>query len=228
LPSRSCTTPRREHVVPIWPECGTPMEPWGGPANIWRSFLAHYSRDPVPGVGRHILNGAIMPDGTVVGGAPSVPPIIPPAPSEPAPAVAKLSPKKIKAAIAKAKAAIGKGADRAAVHLTHVPGLVGDVIDWITATARRSNCVLALGAAVNRLTQGRWSRCYASSKKYCRRACSLWALGLHTLLQNLHRYKSCSNNRLPRPNPFPAPRFHLNHQVMCSICVKLMLCPSGM
>lgn len=32
--------------------------------------------------------------------------------------------------------------------LTHVPGVVGDLIDWITATARRPNRVLALGAAV--------------------------------------------------------------------------------
>jgi Bifunctional DNA primase/polymerase, N-terminal/Protein of unknown function (DUF3987) len=31
---------------------------------------------------------------------------------------------------------------------THVPGLVGDIVDWITATARRPNRVLALGAAV--------------------------------------------------------------------------------
>ena len=33
-------------------------------------------------------------------------------------------------------------------HLTYVPGLVGELIDWITATARRPNRVLALGAAV--------------------------------------------------------------------------------
>jgi hypothetical protein len=32
--------------------------------------------------------------------------------------------------------------------LTHVPGLVGDVINWIAATARRPNRVLALGAAI--------------------------------------------------------------------------------
>jgi hypothetical protein len=32
--------------------------------------------------------------------------------------------------------------------LTCVPGLVGDLVDWITATARRPNRVLALGAAV--------------------------------------------------------------------------------
>jgi hypothetical protein len=31
---------------------------------------------------------------------------------------------------------------------THPPGLVGDVIDWITATSRRPNRVLALGAAI--------------------------------------------------------------------------------
>jgi hypothetical protein len=32
--------------------------------------------------------------------------------------------------------------------LTHVPGLVGDLIDWVTATASRSNRILALGAAL--------------------------------------------------------------------------------
>jgi hypothetical protein len=32
--------------------------------------------------------------------------------------------------------------------LTHVPGLVGDLIDWITMTARRPNRILALGAAL--------------------------------------------------------------------------------
>ncbi len=32
--------------------------------------------------------------------------------------------------------------------LTHVPGVVGDIVDWITATARRPNRVLALGAAL--------------------------------------------------------------------------------
>lgn len=32
--------------------------------------------------------------------------------------------------------------------LTHVPGLVGDIVDWISATARRPNRVLALGAAL--------------------------------------------------------------------------------
>jgi hypothetical protein len=32
--------------------------------------------------------------------------------------------------------------------LTECPGLVGDIIDWITDTARRPNRVLALGAAV--------------------------------------------------------------------------------
>ncbi|WP_051228767.1 bifunctional DNA primase/polymerase [Pleomorphomonas oryzae] len=32
--------------------------------------------------------------------------------------------------------------------LTHVPGLVGDITDWICATARRPNRVLALGAAL--------------------------------------------------------------------------------
>jgi hypothetical protein len=32
--------------------------------------------------------------------------------------------------------------------LTHVPGLVGDLVDWITATAKRPNRVLALGVAV--------------------------------------------------------------------------------
>jgi hypothetical protein len=31
---------------------------------------------------------------------------------------------------------------------THVPGVVGDIVDWIVATARRPNRVLALGAAV--------------------------------------------------------------------------------
>jgi hypothetical protein len=31
---------------------------------------------------------------------------------------------------------------------THVPGVVGDIVDWIIATARRPNRVLALGAAV--------------------------------------------------------------------------------
>lgn len=31
---------------------------------------------------------------------------------------------------------------------THVPGVLGDIVDWITATARRPNRVLALGAAV--------------------------------------------------------------------------------
>jgi hypothetical protein len=31
---------------------------------------------------------------------------------------------------------------------THPPGLVGDIIDWITATSRRPNRVLALGAAI--------------------------------------------------------------------------------
>ena len=33
-------------------------------------------------------------------------------------------------------------------HLTNVPGVVGDLIDWITATARRPNRTIALGAAV--------------------------------------------------------------------------------
>ncbi len=32
--------------------------------------------------------------------------------------------------------------------LTHVPGLVGEIVDWICATARRPNRVLALGAAL--------------------------------------------------------------------------------
>jgi len=32
--------------------------------------------------------------------------------------------------------------------LTHVPGVVGELVDWITATARRPNRVLALGAAI--------------------------------------------------------------------------------
>jgi hypothetical protein len=31
---------------------------------------------------------------------------------------------------------------------THVPGIVGRIVDWITATARRPNRVLALGAAI--------------------------------------------------------------------------------
>jgi hypothetical protein len=31
---------------------------------------------------------------------------------------------------------------------THPPGLVGDIIDWVTATSRRPNRVLALGAAI--------------------------------------------------------------------------------
>jgi hypothetical protein len=31
---------------------------------------------------------------------------------------------------------------------THVPGVVGDIVDWVVATARRPNRVLALGAAV--------------------------------------------------------------------------------
>src|SRR5215510_4421584 len=31
---------------------------------------------------------------------------------------------------------------------TTVPGLVGEIVDWITATSRRPNRVLALGAAV--------------------------------------------------------------------------------
>jgi Bifunctional DNA primase/polymerase, N-terminal len=31
---------------------------------------------------------------------------------------------------------------------THVPGVVGDIVDWIVATARRPNRVLALGAAI--------------------------------------------------------------------------------
>jgi hypothetical protein len=33
-------------------------------------------------------------------------------------------------------------------YATNVPGVVGDIVDWITATARRPNPVLALGAAV--------------------------------------------------------------------------------
>ena len=33
-------------------------------------------------------------------------------------------------------------------HFTTVPGLVGELVDWITATSRRPNRVLALGAAV--------------------------------------------------------------------------------
>src|SRR5262249_1193218 len=32
--------------------------------------------------------------------------------------------------------------------LTHLPGAVGDIVDWITGTARRPNRVLALGAAL--------------------------------------------------------------------------------
>src|SRR5262245_11064127 len=32
--------------------------------------------------------------------------------------------------------------------LTHLPGAVGDIVDWITSTARRPNRVLALGAAL--------------------------------------------------------------------------------
>ena len=33
-------------------------------------------------------------------------------------------------------------------HFTTVPGLVGEIVDWITATSRRPNRVLALGAAI--------------------------------------------------------------------------------
>jgi hypothetical protein len=39
------------------------------------------------------------------------------------------------------------GQDRLEPH-THVPGAVGDIVDWITGTARRPNRVLALGAAI--------------------------------------------------------------------------------
>ena len=87
---------------------------------IQRSFLAHIFQDPVPGVGRKILLGAWMPDGTFYGGAPALASIVPtPFPPKPVAAAAppeKLSPKKIAAAISKAKKVIAKGiADRAAV-----------------------------------------------------------------------------------------------------------------
>jgi hypothetical protein len=103
--------------------CGSPLDLWNGPGGIRRGFLAFMQQDPVPAVGREILSGAWMPDGTFHGGAPSLAPIVPtptpPPPPKPvpasAPAVAKLSPKKIAAAIAKAKAAIAKGAKREAV-----------------------------------------------------------------------------------------------------------------
>jgi hypothetical protein len=94
-----------QHVIPIRPLCGTPLEAWEGSSKILRSFLAHIFQDPVPGVGRQILSGSRMPDGSLVGGAPSVATIVPTPPS----------PKKIAAAIAKAKAAIAKGAKRDAV-----------------------------------------------------------------------------------------------------------------
>src|SRR5262249_55760286 len=34
-------------------------------------------------------------------------------------------------------------------HFTTVPGVVGEIVDWIVATSRRPNRVLALGAAVS-------------------------------------------------------------------------------
>src|SRR5262249_13147243 len=42
------------------------------------------------------------------------------------------------------------------VALTIVPGVLGDIIDWVVATARRPNRVLALGAAVTGV--GTWTR----------------------------------------------------------------------
>ena len=52
-------------------------------------------------------------------------------------------PKPIAAEAAKPKAPIDELA-----RFTTVPGLLGEIIDWITATSRRPNRVLALGAAV--------------------------------------------------------------------------------
>lgn len=48
----------------------------------------------------------------------------------------------------KAVETIERPATDALLPLTHAKGLVGDLVDWIVATARRPNRVLALGAAV--------------------------------------------------------------------------------
>jgi hypothetical protein len=62
-----------------------------------------------------------------------VPPPNPaPAPAPPLPAQSKPAP----------------AAEDALAPFTNPPGLVGDIIDWITATSRRPNRVLALGAAI--------------------------------------------------------------------------------
>jgi hypothetical protein len=120
-----------QRVVPIKPEetgtgwQGCALELWEGPNRIRRQFEIHIHQNPVPGIGRQISHGAIMPDGSVFGGA-DVPtrqtvgtPVVaappPPKPEPAAPTAAKTPTKKIAAAIARAKAALAKGAKRDAV-----------------------------------------------------------------------------------------------------------------
>jgi hypothetical protein len=121
----------REPVVPLKPEysgagwIGAPLEHFEGVYKIRQQFEQHIHQDPIPGVGRNILLGAILPDGSVFGPTPAQLPApveqIDPQPSVTSRHVAqprkriRLSPKKRAAAIAKAKRVIAKGADRAVV-----------------------------------------------------------------------------------------------------------------
>ena len=73
---------KREFVVPLKPEysggwTGIPLEHWEGVNAIARQFDQHIHQDPIPGVGRRVLAGAIMPDGSVFGPTHPVQPSVP-------------------------------------------------------------------------------------------------------------------------------------------------------
>jgi hypothetical protein len=147
LATRHHMTTRGEHVVPFRPErngagwVGTPLEHWEGPNKIRQQFEQHLHQQPVPGVGRSILPGAVLPDGSVFGPTvqppapvqqtdpqPSATPrpvaqtrkrrpqIVPPVPSPPqAEKPKRPSPKAIQENLRRARAAIAKGASKTAV-----------------------------------------------------------------------------------------------------------------
>jgi hypothetical protein len=79
--------------------------------------------------------------------------------------------------------------------LTHVPGLVGDIVDWISATARRPNRVLALGAALTLVgtAMGRfWSGPTLSSTVLYMLALAPSGVGKDHALQQIKRLLSAA------------------------------------
>lgn len=79
--------------------------------------------------------------------------------------------------------------------LTHVPGLVGDIVDWICATARRPNRVLALGAALTLVgtAMGRfWSGPTLSSTVLYMLALAPSGVGKDHALQQIKRLLSAA------------------------------------